>query len=43
MSRWKIDKQWVIPNTGKLELLYLESQIYCPIQVGISEGLLKIY
>ena len=24
---WKIDKRWVIPNIGKLELLYLESQM----------------
>ena len=24
---WKIDKRWVIPNIGKLELLYLESQL----------------
>jgi hypothetical protein len=24
---WTIDKRWVIPNIGKLELLYLESQL----------------
>lgn len=26
--RWKIDRKWTIPNIGKLELLYLENQIY---------------
>ena len=25
--RWKIDKKWIIPNIGKLELLYLENQL----------------
>ena len=26
-SHWKIDKRWIIPNIGKLELLYLENQL----------------
>ena len=26
-QRWKIDKKWVLPNIGKLELLYLEQQL----------------
>ncbi|XP_023343759.1 uncharacterized protein LOC111713173 [Eurytemora carolleeae] len=25
--RWKIDKRWTVPNIGKLELLYLETQL----------------
>ena len=24
---WKIDKRWTVPNIGKLELLYLETQL----------------
>ena len=24
---WKIDKKWIVPSIGKLELLYLESQL----------------
>ena len=24
---WRIDKNWVIPSIGKLELLYLENQL----------------
>ena len=27
VKRWKIDKRWIIPNIGKLELLYLENQL----------------
>ena len=27
ITRWKIDKRWIIPNIGKLELLYLENQL----------------
>ena len=27
IKRWKIDKRWIIPNIGKLELLYLENQL----------------